>query len=393
MSTRRFNNSWWVDFCVNRTRYRIRSPENSQAGAKAYEAVLRKRLAAGEPLHPVPPPPPAPTFAEFASQWFEMYVKTNNKPSVQESEARALRIHLVPFFGRFRIDGIESFHIEQYKAAKIATGLKAKTINNHLGILMKSLTSAVEWNRCSKVPRAKRLRTPPPPFKFLTREEIDRLLTGWKSREWRSMTLVALHTGLRLGELFGLRWQDVDFANRQLTVRQSIVNGVVGVPKNYHERTIPITSDVVVALSALPRRGELVLTRKNGKALSRGMAQNAIKHACRRAGIQQIGWHVLRHTFASHLAAANTPITSIQALLGHSSITMTMRYTHVFPSALRDAVGIFETCKTAPAESAWAMGGQADHLQGKVQAPTEVTSIAFLASTETKTPRLAECLR
>jgi len=391
MSTRRFNDSWWVDFRMNGTRYRIRSPENSQAGAKTYEAVLRRRLTAGEPLKPVPPPPPAPTFAEFSSQWFETYVKTNNKPSVQESEARALKIHLVPFFGRFCIDKIEAFHIEQYKAKKIADGLKAKTINNHLGILMKCLTSAVEWNRCAKVPRAKRLRTPPPPFKFLTREEIEGLLVAWKSREWRTMALLALHTGLRLGELFGLRWQDVDFANRQLTVRQSIVNSVVGVPKNYRERTIPLTSDVVVAFSALPRRGELVLTRKNGKALSRGMAQNAIKHACRRAGIQQIGWHVLRHTFASHLAAANTPITSIQALLGHSSITMTMRYTHVFPSALRDAVGVFETCKTSPAESAWAMGGQADPLQTKIEAPTEVPSIAFLSLLQTKTPRLAGC--
>jgi len=391
MSTRRFYDSWWVDFRMNHTRYRIRSPENSQAGAKTYEAVLRKRLAAGEPLNPAPPPPPAPTFAEFSCQWFETYVKTNNKPSVQDSEARALRIHLAPFFGRFRIDKIESFHIEQYKAKKLAVGLKAKTINNHLGILMKCLTSAVEWNRCAKIPRAKRLRTPPPPFKFLTREEIERLLMAWKSPEWRTMALLALHTGLRLGELFGLRWQDVDFANRQLTVRQSIVSGVVGVPKNYRERTIPLTNDVVVALSALPRRGDLVLTRKNGEALSRGMAQNAIKHACRRAGIRQIGWHALRHTFASHLAAASTPITSVQALLGHSSITMTMRYTHVLPSALRDAVRIFETCKTVPAEGAWAMGGQAEHLQGKIEAPTDVRNSAFLGLLQTKTPRLAGC--
>jgi site-specific recombinase XerD len=137
------------------------------------------------------------------------------------------------------------------------------------------------------------------------------------------------------------------------------VNGVVGVPKNYRERTIPLTADAIAALATLSRRGELVFTRRNGNALSRGMTQNAIKHACRRAGIQHIGWHALRHTFASHLAAAGTPITSIQALLGHSSIVMTMRYTHVSPSALRDAVTVLESGRCEPhSPSFWAPGGQ-----------------------------------
>jgi len=359
MSTRKIRNWWWVDFRVNHTRYRVRSPENSQAGSKAHEAVLRRRLAAGEPLKPVPPPPPAPTFAEFSMEWFETYVKTNNKPSVQEAESRTLRIHLVPYFGCMRIDAIAASDIEHYKAAKLALGLKAKTINNHLGILAKCVATAVEWNRSQRPIRAKRLRMPPSPFKFITPEESARLLAAWNSPEWGAMAQVALHTGLRLGELFGLRWQDVDFDNRQLTVRQSIVNGIVGVPKNYRERTVPLTIDAVAALLTLPHRGELVFTRENGSALSRGMAQNAIKHACRRAGIQQIGWHALRHTFASHLAAAGTPITSIQALLGHSSIVMTMRYTHTSPSALREAVSVLETRQPEPCSPTfWAPGGQ-----------------------------------
>jgi site-specific recombinase XerD len=89
------------------------------------------------------------------------------------------------------------------------------------------------------------------------------------------------------------------------------------------------------------------------------MAQNAIKHACRRAGIQQVGWHTLRHTFASHLAAAGTPITSIQVLLGHANITMTMRYTHTSPSALRDAVANLESRRPIqPSPDSWATGGQ-----------------------------------
>lgn len=393
MSTRKIRNWWWVDFRVNSTRYRLRSPENTQSGAKAYEAVLRRRLATGEPLRPVPPPPAVPTFAEFSAEWFETYVKTNNKPSVQESEARILRIHLVPFFGRQCLDKIESIHIERYKAEKLAAGLKAKTINNHVGVLMKCLAMAMEWKRIPILIRARRLRTAPSPFKFLTPEESAKLLTGWATRQWRAMAQVALHTGMRLGELFGLRWQDVDLVNGQMTVRQSIVNDIIGVPKNYRERTIPLTDDALATLSTLPRESELVFARRDGRPLSRGMAQNAIKQACRRAGIRAIGWHALRHTFASQMAAAGTPIPSIQALLGHASITMTMRYTHLCSSALREAVGVFNTRKTLPLDGPWAPGGQRLPITAEINPETEVPSIAFLSSTETKTPRLAECLR
>jgi len=358
MSVRKIRNTWWVDFRFNRDRCRKRSPENSHKGAMEYEALIRQKLSRGESLEPAPQPTPIPTFVAFSTEWLEIYVRTNNKPSVQESEARILRIHLVPFFGRMRLDNINHIDIERYKAEKLADGLKTKTINNHLGILAKCLNTAIEWKHDINSIRIKRLRTPTPPFKFLTPEDSARLLAAWNFPIWQAMAQVALHTGLRLGELFGLRWQDIDLGNRQLTVRQSIVNGIVGVPKNYRERTIPLTGNVMAALNALPRRGELVFTQTDGTALTRGMAQNAIKHACSRAGIQQIGWHVFRHTFASHLGAGGTPITSIQALLGHSSIVMTMRYTHTSPSALRDAVHILETNPTQPSPIFWATGGQ-----------------------------------
>lgn len=381
MSARRIRNWWWVDFRVNHTRYRLRSPENSQTAAKAYEAVLRRRLAAGEPLKPAQPQPPSPTFAEFSAEWFETYVKTNNKPSVQESEARTLRIHLVPFFGPSRLEEIAAIHVERYKAEKLAAGLSPKSINNHLGILMKCLATAVEWKRSPILVRAKRLRMAPSPFRFLTPDESAKLLTGWGTRRWQAMAQVALHTGMRLGELFGLRWQDVDLPNGQLTVRQSIVNDIIGVPKNYRERTIPLTDDAFAVLSALPRDGELVFARDDGRPLSRGMAQNAIKHACRRAGIQPVGWHALRHTFASQLAAAGTPIPSIQALLGHASITMTMRYTHLCSSALREAVSVFNSRRNMPSEGSWAPGGQRLSIPVGIGPKTEVRDIAFLPST------------
>jgi hypothetical protein len=119
MSTRKVQNWWWVDFRMHGLRYRVRCPENSLAGARKYEVVLRGRLAAGEPLKPVPPPPTSPTFAEFSAEWFTTHVKTNNKPSSQRSRSHILRNHLVPFFGKTHLTDISTSSIERYKALKI----------------------------------------------------------------------------------------------------------------------------------------------------------------------------------------------------------------------------------------------------------------------------------
>jgi len=343
---------------VNFTRYRLRSPENTQPGAKSYEAVLRRRLAAGEPLKPPPPTPPSPTFAEFSSQWFETYVRTNNKPSSQRSRSHVLRNHLVPFFGRTRLEAITTARVEEYKARKIRDGLSPKTVNDHLGILGKSLHDAREWGVPAAAPTLRWLRAPKPAFCFLGRDEAQRLLVAMRSTRWRTMVTVALHTGLRLGELFGLRWQDIDVDRANIAVRQSIVEGVTGSPKNYRERHIPLNHIVLNALAAMPRTHDLVFHRGDGRPLTCSTAENALRRACNRASLRPIGWHALRHTYASWLASGGIPVPAIQALLGHSTIEMTMRYAHLAPSSLRQAADVLEQFTSAPGPSPWAPGGQ-----------------------------------
>ncbi|MEY9463390.1 hypothetical protein ABH973_003803 [Bradyrhizobium ottawaense] len=93
-------NSWWVDFTVNSTRYRKRSPENTKAGAQAYEATLRQKLARGESIDIGALRAKDLTFAEFAVKWFEDYVRPNNKYSEQLSKKYILSSSLLPFFDR-----------------------------------------------------------------------------------------------------------------------------------------------------------------------------------------------------------------------------------------------------------------------------------------------------
>lgn len=349
MAVRIIRNWWWVDFRHEGRRYRIRSPENSRAGAKAYEAVVAHRLTNGELATPPAPAPPRVVmrFAAFSRYWFDTYVRTSNKPSSQRSRAHMLRNHLVPAFGGIALNEIATRHVEAYKAEKIRGGLSPKTVNEHLGILSKCLRDARDWDVPVGNLNIRRLRAPKPSYHFLSRPDAARLLAAFRSDRWRAMATLALHTGLRVGELFGLRWEDIDLESGLLSVRQSVVRGIIGTPKSDRERHVPLDAQATAALSAVPRSGTFVFHREDGRPLALSTAEGALRRACARAGLRVIGWHVLRHTYASWLAATGTPVPAIQQLLGHSTIEMTMRYAHLAPSALRDAAAALQRYATA----------------------------------------------
>jgi integrase len=363
-----------VDFRVNHTRYRRRSPENSQAGAKAYEAVLRHKLATGEPLKPSAA---SSTFQRFSNEWFETYVRANNKPSSQVSRRRILDKHLQPFFGDLALPDVDVAKIERYKMLKVSEGLSAKSINLQLGTLSKCLHDAATWGALTAAPRVKWLRQPHSRFDFLSHEEADQLIAAMPEGRWRSMTVLALNTGLRLGEMFGLQWDDIDISARQLVVRRSIVNGIVGVPKNYRERQLPLSTAAMTALLCTPRDHRLIFHRNDGDPLTYGMAEHAIDRAWMRAGLRSVGWHVLRHTFASWLVADGVPLPVVQGLLGHANIEMTMRYSHLAPSAFRGAIDVLERrCQPSPVEYSWAPGGQRPPLAAAVTTEIGVPAVA-----------------
>jgi len=359
MSIRKIRNSWWVDFRLNDIRHRVRSPENSQAGAKAYEAVLRHRLTIGEPIKPAASKATTRTFADFAKEWFETYVRTNNKPSTQALRRSVLTSHLVPAFGDLPLAEIDATKVERYKMAKLAEGLSAGTINLYVSTLAKCLHDAVEWGVLTVAPRTKFLRHPRHRFDFLSHEEADRLVAAMPTEPWQTMATLALNTGLRIGEICGLQWNDIDMHGRQLVVRRSVVRGIVGSTKNNRERQIPLSAAAAGALAKIPPDYQFVFHREDGGPLLHATARNQIIKACRRAGLRRIGWHVLRHTFASWLVSDGVPLPVVQSLLGHANIEMTMRYSHMAPSSFRSAIDVLERrCNPTPIEYSWAPGGQ-----------------------------------
>jgi integrase len=128
-----------------------------------------------------------------------------------------------------------------------------------------------------------------------------------------------------------------------LTVRRSSWRGHLGSPKSGRDRKIPLTKRLAAALKATRHlRSDLVFCYPDGTPLTRSAIEAALRYACKLAGLRRIGSHVLRHTFCSQLAMRGAAPKAIQDLAGHSTLSMTLRYMHVAPSALREAIGLLD---------------------------------------------------
>lgn len=383
MAVRIIKKSWYVDLRFNYQRYRKKSPENAKAGAVAYEAVLRQKLARGEIIDGTGTAQQAETFRRFSRKWFKEYVVPNNKPAGQRTKKYILSAHLVPFFGDMSLEEITTQRIEQYKAAQMKHGtITNKTINNHLSVLSKCLAVAHEWKVMkTPSPKVKWLKCPPPQTNYLSPEECE-LLLSHASGVVREMLLMALRTGMRQGELKGLQWPSVDWQNRSIVVRHSRCDRAKDLvsPKSNRERHIPLDIDVYEMLYKRKKETGYVFLDADRQPFDHKRLSRRMEEVCKKAGLRHITWHMLRHTFASLLAVRGTPLHVVQALLGHSTITTTMRYAHVASSALRDAINMLNPKTLTAADFGQQVGnqwflGQQRKLVAKNAAPENPQSV------------------
>jgi len=357
MAVRKIGNSWRVDFWFNGIRYRVKGPENSKAGAEAYEALLRQKLAKGESIERVAKQEDQ-TFEKFAWKWHADYVVPNNKHSEQRSKKYVLKSTLIPFFGKIPINQITLHHTERFKAEWVKKGVSNKTIKNYLTVLNKCLGTAYEWEE---------LKNPPPKIKwpkcspsrtdFLSPDECELLLAHAKGTV-HELVLTALRTGMRQGELKGLQWSAINWENRSLTVRHSRDDRMKMLvpPKNNRERHIPMDVDVFEALFNRKRETGYVFLDSDREPFDYHRMERRLTKLCKEAGLRKIGWHTLRHTFASHLAMRGVPLPTVQELMGHSNITTTMRYAHVAPSTLRTAIDMLNPKRMLDADFGHQLG-------------------------------------
>lgn len=343
-------------------------PETRAGAEEAERRAITRVLATGELKKPVIENKEVPTVREFHEVFLETS-RLQNKPSSVESKEMIFRVHILPRLGDLRIDQVTYAVIEDFKVAlsktpinnvektygikkarakgkpaddKPARLLSPKTINNVLTVLRRMLVVARKRGHIESVPDFEWLKSDKPDFDFLDFEEAKRLVAA-ADGEWRTMILVALRTGMRIGELLALQWQDVDLVAGRINVCRNVVWGHIGTPKSGKSREIPLSNDALIALKSHRHlRGPLVFCDEGGHMLTEGEVKHPLWRACKRAGLRSITWHVCRHSFASHLVMRGVPVKVVQELMGHSSILMTMRYAHLAPEIARDAVQLLD---------------------------------------------------
>ena len=318
------------------------SPVQTKRGAEQYERELRKELVSGKRKEGAKKQ--TPTLQEFSKE-FLAYQATINKPSVMDAKGTILRLHLLPAFGKRRLDRIDEQAIDKYTVKKLehitprGTVIEPATVNQHLKVLGRMLRVARKWKLIHEIPEITLLKERKSDFDFLDFEEADTFLaTAAEHRpQWLPYMVVAMRTGLRVGEMVALRWrEDIALDRGQLHVQQSYSrkSGKFSSTKNDKNRKIPLTWDAIEALRVQRGRvdGERVFAREDGEVITDHATNYAIQKIAEKAGMRHMHNHLMRHTFASHAVMRGIPIRQVQEWLGHASIVMTMRYAHLSKS-------------------------------------------------------------
>ena len=210
--------------------------------------------------------------------------------------------------------------------------LSKASVNRHRSYLSTLFKVAVEWGLVPRNPVANTsyLKEDQKVPEAMTAEEIEKLMAELKPHAQFAVQIF-LDTGMRQSELFDLTWNDVDFEKHQLTIRKS---------KQGEFRVIPMSERVenLLRVEKEKEQSPYVVTGPEGKPLKD--IKKSLRRAAERAGIPHVHHHKLRHTFATTMRELGVPLDRIQELLGHRTMTMTMRYAQATPTQLRGAIDV-----------------------------------------------------
>ena len=234
---------------------------------------------------------------------------------------------LLRTFGNLPIREFSNRLIDQYQTEKLKSW-KPATVNRYIACLKHMFTKAVEWEMVSeevlkKVRKVKQLSENNGRLRFLSSEECQALIKACDPH-LKPIVITALNTGMRRSEILKLRWDQVDLKHGFILLE---------VTKSGARREIPINETLRETLEVLPRHIKSPFVFWSGE---KGKPYQGVKRsfnsAVRRGGLKDFSFHDLRHTFASHLVMAGVDLASVKELLGHKTLTMTLRYAHLAPS-------------------------------------------------------------
>lgn len=254
--------------------------------------------------------------------------------------------HLKPLFGNKPLDKISPFDIESFRSKlkksenRVGKPYTPASINRYCQLLSGLFTKAFQWNLYDgenpyrKVNKLKENNTR---IKFFSGDELDRLhevLNVWPDRMTASFIYFALYTGVRRGEIFKLKWQDIDLSD------PSKPTMILRDPKCGIDQALPLSENALETLQSVPTdiKSDFIFYGRDGK--QRKDFRRPWHRVRKAAGLDDFHFHDIRHHFASQLVSNGMDILTVSQLLTHKDVRTTQRYAHVNNSALRDAVNL-----------------------------------------------------
>jgi integrase len=283
-------------------------------------------------------------------------------PFVQNQKAYAIKklyvAAVVREFGDVKLNNVNLAMIEGWQSRMLSLDrppakiggekrppLKPASVNKYLGAFKHMLSKAVDWDMmpedaAKKIKRVKVIPENNKRLRYLSFEECERLIQA-SDKHLKPIVIFALNTGCRRGEILGLTWDRADIKHGFILLDDT---------KSGKRREIPINNTVRESLKGIVRRLDSPFVFVNPSVDDKGKLKNGGRYlnlkksfstACRKAKIVDFHFHDLRHTFASQLVMNGVDIVTVSKLLGHSTLTMTLRYAHLAPDHLKSAVDVF----------------------------------------------------
>jgi integrase len=321
--------NWYIDFTFHGQRIReMIGP--SRKGAEKVIAKRKTEIIENKFLDIRKEPDPV-KFHDFAKEYLQ-WDKANKKPSTYSRDLYTMRIFDKEFEGK-NIQELTTWQIEKYKT-KRKEKFNCATVNRELAVLKHMFTKAIEWGKLKENPakKVKLLKGAVNRVRYLMPEEYQLLLSNCEDFLKPIVTL-AVHTGMRRGELLGLQWDQVNIEQGIITILDT---------KNHERKDIPINETVKETIKGMKKDGDFIFPGKNGKPFSPMKLHFSFHRAMEASNITDFRFHDLRHTFASNLVMAGVKIEKVQKLMGHKLLTMTQKYSHLAPGYLSESVKVLD---------------------------------------------------
>ena len=330
-------NVWWIRYADPFGKIRFES-SHSTSFRDAQDRLIQRKKDVMEGKEPIPKKRiDNHSFRELAEHyllWAERQKAVRRKKGITNL--------LLNDFANIPLRHFNTRLVEEYQTKILSEGKASATANRHLATLKHMFTKAVEWEMVEeealkKVRRVKLFPENNRRLRYLSKEECQALINACNPH-LRPIVITALNTGMRKEEILSLEWE------RHIDLRHGFI--LLDITKNGDRREIPINQTLRETMQGIVRRIDSPHVFINGEGKRFKDVKRSFHSACRKAGIKDFRFHDLRHCFASHLIMAGVDITTLKELLGHKTLTMTLRYAHLAPSHKVKAVDILDNALT-----------------------------------------------